>query len=295
MDEALRRYQQDIARAQISRRRFMTLAALGGRQRGCSPRAAPAAATAAPSAAASTAASAAAPAASAAAPAEARARRPPSRSRRPSRDLFMFNWSTYFADDNKAAFETTYSIAASRTTPTRPTRSCWPSSRPAARASTTSRSRPPSSRRRWPTAASSPKLDKSRLPNLAKVNERFLTLPFDPERRVHRAQGLGHDRDHLPRHDVKEPVTSWKDFFDLAKGKYSGKTLVVNSPGDVFVAPLSAPRLRRQHHDTASWRSPARSCWRCGRTSSRSTPTPTPTPCATATPSSPSPGTARPT
>ena len=37
---------------------------------------------------------------------------------------------------------------------------------------------------------------------------------------------------------VKEPMTSWKDFFDLAKGKYSGKIFVVDSPGDVFVAPL---------------------------------------------------------
>ena len=34
MDEALRRYQQDIARAQISRRRFMTIAALGWDERG---------------------------------------------------------------------------------------------------------------------------------------------------------------------------------------------------------------------------------------------------------------------
>ncbi len=30
-----------------------------------------------------------------------------------------------------------------------------------------------------------------------------------------------------------------QEYFDLSKGKYSGKTLVVNSPGDVFVAPLS--------------------------------------------------------
>lgn len=39
--------------------------------------------------------------------------------------------------------------------------------------------------------------------------------------------------------DVKEPVKTWKDFFDLAP-KYSGKIVVVNSPGDVFVAPLKA-------------------------------------------------------
>ena len=33
-------------------------------------------------------------------------------------------------------------------------------------------------------------------------------------------------------------MTSWKDFWTLATTKYSGKTLVVDSPGDVFVAPL---------------------------------------------------------
>ena len=39
--------------------------------------------------------------------------------------------------------------------------------------------------------------------------------------------------------DVKEDVRTWKDFFDIAP-KYSGKIVVVNSPGDVFVAPLKA-------------------------------------------------------
>ena len=235
MDEALRRYQQDIARAQISRRRFMTIAALGGAS------AALAAcgggnATAAPTAAASSAASAApsaAPAASASeAPSAAAASFPP-----PEDALYMFNWSDYFADDNKTAFETKFNSSDHLRHLRRRTRSSSPSSRPAARASTTSPSRPPSSRRRWPTPASSPKLDKSRLPNLAKVNERFLTLPFDPNDDYIVPKDWG-TTGIIYRGSVKEPVTSWKDFFDLAKGKYSGKTLIVNSPGDVFVAPL---------------------------------------------------------
>ncbi len=37
---------------------------------------------------------------------------------------------------------------------------------------------------------------------------------------------------------VPEPVTTWREFYDLAKGKYSGKVVVVDSMGDVFPFPL---------------------------------------------------------
>jgi spermidine/putrescine transport system substrate-binding protein len=81
------------------------------------------------------------------------------------------------------------------------------------------------------------KLDKSRLPNLANVNSRFLTMPFDPNDDYIVPKDWG-TTGIIYRGSVKEPITSWKDFFDLATTKYSGKTLVVNSPGDVLVAPL---------------------------------------------------------
>ena len=38
---------------------------------------------------------------------------------------------------------------------------------------------------------------------------------------------------------VKDDVSSWKNFFEVAP-KYSGRIVVVDSPGDVFVAPLKA-------------------------------------------------------
>ena len=37
---------------------------------------------------------------------------------------------------------------------------------------------------------------------------------------------------------VKEPLTSWQEFLDLAKGPHSGKVVIVDSQGDVFTFPL---------------------------------------------------------
>ena len=39
--------------------------------------------------------------------------------------------------------------------------------------------------------------------------------------------------------DVKEPVTTWREFLDLIP-KYSGKVVFVDSADDVFIAPLKA-------------------------------------------------------
>jgi spermidine/putrescine transport system substrate-binding protein len=82
------------------------------------------------------------------------------------------------------------------------------------------------------------KLDKSRLPNLQLVNQRFLTLPFDPNDDYIVPKDWGTTGIIYRGNKVTDPINSWKDFFDLAKTKYSGKVFVVDSPGDVFVAPL---------------------------------------------------------
>ena len=110
MDEALRRYQLDLARAQMSRRRFMSIAALGGVSAALAACGGGTTASNAPSAVASTPASAAPPsAAPSAAPASAPASQAAAASYPPPEsDLFMFNWSQYFADDNKALFEKTF-------------------------------------------------------------------------------------------------------------------------------------------------------------------------------------------
>ena len=82
------------------------------------------------------------------------------------------------------------------------------------------------------------KLDKSRLPNLQLVNQRFLTLPFDPNDDYIVPKDWGTTGIIYRGNKVTDPITSWRDFFDLAKTKYSGKVFVVDWPGDVFVAPL---------------------------------------------------------
>lgn len=229
MDEAVRRYQLDIARAQLSRRRFMTLAALtgvssalaacGANSASSTPSSAPTVAPSAPPSVVPT--TSATPVASQA-PLES--------------DLFMFNWSTYFADDSKKAFEDRFKVNITYDT--------YPSNEELlAKLQAGGKGQYDVA---VPTAEFSKtladggflaKLDKSRLPNLARVNKRFLTLPFDPNDDYIVPKDWG-TTGIIYRGSVKEPVTSWKEFFDLAKGKYSGKTLVVNSPGDVFVAPL---------------------------------------------------------
>jgi len=235
MDEAVRQYQLDIARAQFSRRRFMTgaaLAATGAALAACGANgsssapsvAAPSVASSAPSTAptASASAAAASPAASYALESE----------------FFLFNWTTYFSPDNKKAFTDQYGLSNFQ-------EDFYPSNEdmlakllaggkgqydvavPTAEF--------------VPTLASKgflEKLDKSRLPNLANVNPRFLTMIMDPNDDYIVPKDWGTTGIIYRGKDVKEPVTSWKDFWDLATTKYSGKTLVVDSPGDVFVAPL---------------------------------------------------------
>ena len=233
MDEALRRYQQDMARAQMSRRRFMSLAALasaGGVLAACgqsSASASPPAATAAPTTAPATTGASTEPSASRAAAVSF----PP-----PESEMFLFNWSTYFADDNKALFEKTFNSKITYDT--------YPSNEELlAKLQAGGKGQYDIA---VPTAEFSEtlakggflaKLDKSRLPNLAKVNEKFKTLPFDPNDEYIVPKDWG-TTGVIYRGSVTEPLTSWQEFFDLSKGKYSGKTLVVNSPGDVFVAPL---------------------------------------------------------
>lgn len=86
------------------------------------------------------------------------------------------------------------------------------------------------------------KIDWLKLPNAALIDPQF--------QQFYKGDKADLNNYHLPKDwgttgiairskDVKEDVKTWKDFFDLAP-KYSGKIVIVNSPGDVFVAPLKA-------------------------------------------------------
>ena len=156
-------------------------------------------------------------------------------------------------------------LANSRTTPTRRTRSCSPSSRPAARASTTSRSRPRSSSTTLANGGFLAKLDKCAPAEPREGQRAVPDAAVRPERRVHRAQGLGHDRDHLPRQGRQGAGHVVEGLLRPRQGQVLGqdarrrtRPATCSSRRSACTASTSTPPTR------TSSRSPARSCWRCG-------------------------------
>ncbi len=234
MDEALRQYQLDLARAQLSRRRFMTLAAFGGASAflaACSG----SSTTSAPSEAASSAPSA---APSEAASSEASAAPTPAPSYELEGELDLYNWSGYFSPDNQKTFQDQFGIAnfiydsyASNEELLTKLKASGTGQYDIA---------VPTAEFVATLAADNflQRLDKSRLPNLQYINKQFKGMPFDPNDEYLIPKDWGTTGIIYRGNKVSETIASWKDFFDLAKTKYSGKTLVVDSPGDVFVAPL---------------------------------------------------------
>jgi spermidine/putrescine-binding protein len=82
------------------------------------------------------------------------------------------------------------------------------------------------------------KLDKSRLPNLQHINATFRNTAWDPNDDYIVPKDYGTTGIMYRKKLVPEPVTSWRELYDLMKGKYTGKTVFVDSMGDVFPFPL---------------------------------------------------------
>ncbi len=235
MDETLRKYQEDLLRAQLSRRRFMAGAALATVSAALAACAPTASSTSTPTAPPTPAPSAAGAGASPTVAASEAASAAPSYAL--EQGMLLYNWSDYFSPDNLTKFQTDLGVTITQTTFASNEemlaklqaggKGQYDVAVPTAEFSET-----------LAKAGFLQKLDKSRLPNLSLVNERFLTLPFDPNDDYIVPKDWGTTGIIYRGNKVKEPVASWKDFFDLAKGKYSGKTFVLDSPGDVFVAPL---------------------------------------------------------
>jgi spermidine/putrescine transport system substrate-binding protein len=80
-------------------------------------------------------------------------------------------------------------------------------------------------------------LDKSQIPNLANVEDRFLGLAFDPQNRYSVPKDYGTTGFGYRSKLVSEEMASWEDFFRLAP-KYSGRYTVLNSPPEVVGAAL---------------------------------------------------------
>jgi len=82
------------------------------------------------------------------------------------------------------------------------------------------------------------KLDWSRIPNQKYINAAFKGLAWDPNDEYQLPKDFGTTGILYRSKVVKEPVTTWQEFYDLIVGKYSGKTVFVDSMGDIFVMPL---------------------------------------------------------
>ena len=82
------------------------------------------------------------------------------------------------------------------------------------------------------------KLDWSRIPNQKYIDPAFMGLAWDPNNEYQLPKDFGTTGVLYRSKVVKEPVTSWQEFYDLSKGKYSGKVVLVDSMGDVMTMPL---------------------------------------------------------
>jgi spermidine/putrescine transport system substrate-binding protein len=82
------------------------------------------------------------------------------------------------------------------------------------------------------------KLDMSRLPNMAHIDPALLSQKWDPNNEYHVPKDFGTTGILVRKKIVTEPITSWREFYDLTTGKYSGRTVMVDSLGDVLIMPL---------------------------------------------------------
>jgi spermidine/putrescine transport system substrate-binding protein len=82
------------------------------------------------------------------------------------------------------------------------------------------------------------KLDYSRIPNFKYIDEAVLSQVWDPNNEYHVPKDYGTTGILVRSKVVTEPITTWKEFYDLATTKYSGKVIMVNSAGDVLPFPL---------------------------------------------------------
>jgi spermidine/putrescine-binding protein len=83
------------------------------------------------------------------------------------------------------------------------------------------------------------KLDKSQIPNLKYIDKAFKGQWWDPTDEWSVPKDWGTTGISVRTKDVKEEVKTWKQFLEVAP-KYSGKVVLVDSPDDVFIAPLKA-------------------------------------------------------
>jgi spermidine/putrescine transport system substrate-binding protein len=213
LDEMLRRMSQ----TRVNRRGFLAAAGLGG-------------AAAALAACSSGGAASDAPAGSTGAGASAGA----AASYELESELLTYNWSEYVSEKNKAEFTARTGVAYSEDIF---------SNNEELIAKLTAAGGNPGYDICCPTGEYVPgmiesgfleKLDMSRIPNFQYINPTFKNTAWDPNNEYIIPKDYGTTGIMYRTKLVTEPLTSWREFYDLAKGKYSGKVVVVDSMGDVF-------------------------------------------------------------
>ena len=118
------------------------------------------------------------------------------------------------------------------------------------------------------------KLDLEPDPERKYINKAFKGLWWDPTDEWQLPKDWGTTGIALRTKVVKEPVTTWAEFLEIAP-KYSGRIVIVDSPGDVFVAPLKARGKSLNSTDPAEMEQARRICSPSRRMSSPSTRTST--------------------
>jgi spermidine/putrescine-binding protein len=83
------------------------------------------------------------------------------------------------------------------------------------------------------------KLDLSLIPNASLISPTFKKQWWDPTDEWQIPKDWGTTGITLRTKVVKDEVKTWKQFFEVAP-KYTGRIVIVDSPDDVFVAPLKA-------------------------------------------------------
>jgi spermidine/putrescine transport system substrate-binding protein len=153
------------------------------------------------------------------------------------KQLFMYNWSGYVDPDNMAAFQQEFGVEKFQYDTFANNEELLAKLQAGASGYDIA----------CPTAEYVPamveggyiqKLNWERIPNQQYINAAFKKQGWDPNDEWQLPKDFGTTGILYRSKLVTEPVTSWQEFLDLAKGKYSGKVVLVDSMGDVFVMPL---------------------------------------------------------
>jgi spermidine/putrescine transport system substrate-binding protein len=222
LDAMLRR----MAQSKVNRRGFLAAAGLTGASAALAACSTPGATTV-PSAAASAGASAAPSAAGSAAPSAAAV----------ESELFVYNWSDYISPANIEAFKAEFGVTNFVYDVFANNEELLAKLQGGASGYDLA----------CPTAEYVPgmveegfltKLDMSRIPNAAHINATFKGLWWDPHDEYQVPKDYGTTGILWRKSLLSKTPTSWQEFYDQIKGEASGKTVMVDSMGDVFVFPL---------------------------------------------------------